>query len=269
MVRRRKKSIVGLIADVIIMVFKGLWHMLKILLPIILTLLASIFYVVVALVYFLWSVWGYSKSDYKEITHNSLWDVFKDKGKRGEYLIYRHLRDKKSNTKWLFNVYIPRDDGRTTEIDVLMIHKSGVYVFESKNYSGWIYGSSDREQWTQCIKPSEDVRTKKYKFFNPIMQNDIHIKYLKPLLDPEIQKSIYPVVVFGDRCVLKNIKLDNNYQMVIRRQDVKRVFRSQFMNSVIDKKTINQIFDSLYHYTQVSNQIKEKHIQDINEVKFN
>ena len=264
---RRKKSILDLIAETIFLILKGLWYMLKISVPIILMLLTSIFYAFVELVHFIWNIWGYNQSEYRNITNNSWWNTFADKGRRGEYLIYRHLREKNANTKWLFNVYIPRGDGRTTEIDVLMIHQSGVYVFESKNYTGWIYGSSKRENWTQCIKPSEEAKTIKYKFFNPIMQNNLHVKHLEHFIDSKIHKHIYPVVVFGDKCVLKNIELDDYSQVVVKRQDIKRFFKSQFKNQVIDSQMINEIYDSLYQYTQISEQMKKKHIEDIHNAK--
>ena len=50
-----------------------------------------------------------------------------------------------------------RDDhvpyqGRTSEIDLLMIHEKGIFVFESKNYSGWIFGSADQLHWTQSLQ---------------------------------------------------------------------------------------------------------------------
>ena len=48
----------------------------------------------------------------------------------------------------LKNLYVPLQ-GKTTEIDLLMIHEKGIFVFESKNYSGWIFGSSDQLNWTQ------------------------------------------------------------------------------------------------------------------------
>lgn len=51
----------------------------------------------------------------------------------------------------LKNVYVPTED-KTTEIDLLMIHEKGIFVFESKNYSGWIFGSADQLNWTQSLE---------------------------------------------------------------------------------------------------------------------
>ena len=65
----------------------------------------------------------------------------------------------------LKNLYVPTN-GRTSEIDILMIHEKGIFVFESKNYSVLIFGSADQLNWTQCL-PNGD----KNKFYNPVRQN--------------------------------------------------------------------------------------------------
>ena len=64
-------------------------------------------------------------------------------GKRGEKLTERELNlvklfGRKGRT--LRNVYIPKDNEETSEIDVVYITQKGIFVFESKNYTGWIFG---------------------------------------------------------------------------------------------------------------------------------
>ncbi|MDM5232918.1 nuclease-related domain-containing protein [Lysinibacillus pakistanensis] len=52
----------------------------------------------------------------------------------------------------LVNAYIPkRNLDELTEIDLLYIDRTGLYVLESKNYSGWIFGNEARQQWTQTM----------------------------------------------------------------------------------------------------------------------
>ena len=77
------------------------------------------------------------------------------------------------------NIYLPNDDGTTTttEIDLIMITTTGVYVFESKNYSGWIFWDENTKFWTQSLKDGE-----KYRFNNPIWQNKKNISALQKLL---------------------------------------------------------------------------------------
>jgi hypothetical protein len=257
--RRRKKSILDAFGALLIVCVKLMVLILK-------ACAWLLFILVPGFIYLLWSMWGYSKSEYKNLTHNSLFTTYLDKGKRGEYLLYRHLKRKNDQAKWLFNLYIPRNDGRTTEIDALMIHPSGIYVFESKNYAGWIFGNASRKEWTQCIKPKENAKTQKYRFLNPLLQNNIHVKYLKPLLSEEVNNFIYPVVVFGNRCKLKHISLDNSTQKVTVLINVRKDIAYQLSHNVLNEATINKIYMDLLQYTQVDDAIKEKHIRDIHDM---
>ena len=48
------------------------------------------------------------------------------------------------------NIIIPSDNG-TTQIDHLLISKYGIYIIETKNIKGWIFGSEKQERWTQVL----------------------------------------------------------------------------------------------------------------------
>lgn len=72
----------------------------------------------------------------------------------------------------------PRSRLETTEIDVVLLHPSGIYVIESKNYSGWIFGKADQRNWTVCLN-----RNTKERVPNPIRQNNGHISALMRVLD--------------------------------------------------------------------------------------
>lgn len=67
--------------------------------------------------------------------------------------------------KILRNVYLPKDNGETSEIDVLYITQKGIFVFESKNYSGWIFGDEKGQYWTAMLPNRQ-----KNRFYNPIKQ---------------------------------------------------------------------------------------------------
>ena len=210
--------------------------------------------------------WGYSKSEYYRITHRPWFKLVTDKGAYGEYLIYRHL-DKKIEGEhyWLFNTYLPRSQTRTTEIDVVLFCSSGIYVFESKNYKGWIFGTENHRVWTQCIKPSQDSRAIKYRFLNPIMQNKLHVTCLKKLLTEEQTAiPVHSIVLFGNRCKLKNIRLTSGKHQVIT--------LDQLFNTYLDiasytpyysSSALRPVYNLLYPMTQVSEEIKQKHIADI------
>lgn len=88
---------------------------------------------------------------------------YKNVGQYGEYLTEYALLSRSMEGYYvvLKNLYLPMK-GKTTEIDLLMIHEKGIFVFESKNYSGWIFGSEDQLKWTQCFKSGQ-----REHFYNP------------------------------------------------------------------------------------------------------
>ncbi len=258
--RSRKKSNI----DVLIKFFALIFTLFF---TVIVSIISWLVRVIPQIIYFIWSICGYSKSEYFKVTHTPLFKLIFDKGAYGEYLIYRHL-DKKitGEHKWLFNTYIPRGETRTTEIDVMLIHSSGIFVFESKNYKGWIFGTESRRVWTQCIKSSENSRAKKYHFLNPIMQNKLHLTCLNDFFsDEQKQLPIYSIVVFGNRCHLKKINLTSGKHNVVLLKQLSSLVPSMILHNNSDNNSTisNSIYSVLYPLTQVSEEIKQKHIADI------
>lgn len=63
-------------------------------------------------------------------------------GKIGEMKIENELNLVKllgRKGKTLRNIYVPTEDEGTSEMDAAFITQEGIFVFESKNYSGWIF----------------------------------------------------------------------------------------------------------------------------------
>ncbi|KKP40246.1 MAG: NERD domain-containing protein [Candidatus Peregrinibacteria bacterium GW2011_GWC2_33_13] len=201
----------------------------------------------------------YKKSAYYQITKNPYLSVKKDLGKYGEYLTYKCLRHFENNGgKFLFNIYIPKENNETTEIDVLLICSKGLFVFESKNYSGWIFGNETQKNWTQIIYDD------KYSFYNPIMQNTSHIKHLKNLVGKNV--PMRSIIVFSDRCTLKDITIKSDGISVINRYKLKPVVMkicNQIQTDLLTETEIYDIYNKLYIYTQVSYEVKSQHIEKI------
>ena len=86
-------------------------------------------------------------------------------GRHGEKLTERELKLVKlfgRKGRILRNVYVPKENGETSEIDVLFITQKGIFVIESKNYSGWIFGDEKAGYWTAMLPNKE-----KNRFYNP------------------------------------------------------------------------------------------------------
>jgi hypothetical protein len=74
------------------------------------------------------------------------------KGKMGESLVIDHAkRHLGEEYIMLNNCTIPDEQNGTTQIDHILISPYGVFIIETKNYTGWIFGSINQKQWTQKI----------------------------------------------------------------------------------------------------------------------
>ena len=120
------------------------------------------------------------------------------KKNKGEAAVRKIIVDNFNSEKFhlLNNITIPFQDG-TTEIDHILVSTKGIFIIETKNYSGWIFGNENSKQWTQVI-----YRVK-HKFQNPIYQNYKHVKALHYYLDFIPKEHIYPIVVFTERAEFK------------------------------------------------------------------
>lgn len=94
------------------------------------------------------------------------------------------------------NVTVPTPNG-TTQIDHVIVSRYGVFVVETKNMDGWIFGSEKSPQWTQSIFG------KKYKFQNPLHQNYRHTRALSEFLGIDHSKFI-SIVMFWGECEFKS-----------------------------------------------------------------
>ena len=175
----------------------------------------------------------YQKTTYCAVTGKSYWSVLDDKGSAGEYWLYKALcHRERMGERFLFNVYLPKENGETTELDMLLLTKKGIFVFESKNYSGWIFGNASDRYWTQTLRTSNGVQ--KNQFYNPILQNKNHALRLAELLGVDI--PVYSIIVFSDRCNLANVQVGDEAVCVANRSVVSRVLQESLCFHLMMKK---------------------------------
>lgn len=206
----------------------------------------------------------YKKSSYKEASGNGFWRTVRDKGNFGEFLTFAKLEKLDGNNKLLTNIYLPKEDGTTTEIDLVMISETGIYVFESKNYSGWIFGNEKYKYWTQSLKNKQ-----KNKFLNPIWQNKGHIKALESILGIRDKGICKSYIVFSERCTLKKINVTSKEVKVIKRNNLMRYIKDDFdkLEKLMSEDDVKDIYSKLTTFTLVGEDIKKKHIEDIKQKK--
>ena len=189
--------------------------------------------------------------------------IFDDewKGRRGEKLTERELNLVKlfgRDGKVLRNVYVPKSNGETSEIDVLFITQKGIFVIESKNYSGWIFGNETDRFWTVCL-PGDS----KNRFYSPILQNRGHIKWLGQYLADET--PLFSIIAFSERCKLKKVTVQSDDVHVIKRDrlyaTVRRIWKSS--DDVLTETEVESLHEHLKLLTNVDEATKAVHVANI------
>jgi hypothetical protein len=99
------------------------------------------------------------------------------------------------------DLYFISKNGYISQVDLVMPTKVGVIVFEIKEYSGWLFGTGNRINWTQVLAYGRE----KYHFYNPIMQNCKHIESIINQDDHFKNIPFFSVVVFFGNCEFKDI----------------------------------------------------------------
>jgi hypothetical protein len=116
-------------------------------------------------------------------------------------LILRLLKKEFPSVTIYHDLIIKKDNGEFSQIDLVLVTSEGIIVFEVKDFSGWIYGNGNNTNWTKVLSYGR----KKYKFYNPIKQNNNHVSELRKTLKQFENIPFFSVIVFFGDCELKEI----------------------------------------------------------------
>ena len=196
------------------------------------------------------------ESIYQKLTNvdirqqKQLWDE-RGKGYYGEFLVFSELYPNiPGECKILMNINIPTAYGKTTEIDLLLIHETGLYVFEMKHYKGTIYGKPHEQYWTQYFRTAQNQR-----FRSPIAQNQYHINALNKI-SPDI--PVHSFVVFtSDEVELKVECNEPNITLCTLSRLRYHLSNLSYKPNVLSMEQINHLFCTLLKYSPTSQQVVE------------
>lgn len=153
--------------------------------------------------------------------------------------------------KLLNDIMIKGKNG-TSQIDHILIGKKGIFVIETKDYSGLIYGEEYSKYWTQIINRSNN------QFYNPIRQNYGHVKSLERYIK---RNDIFiSVIVFTNKSKLKEVK---SKTPVIQLKNLKMFIRRYKSDVRLSKKEIEEIYNLVKKSNIDSNRERKKHVKRI------
>ena len=121
----------------------------------------------------------------------------RSKGKRGEMKMAALLALLPEKDYKVINDLLIQSNGRSTQIDHVVVSIYGIFVIETKYYKGWIYGGENSEFWTQNIYGN------KYNLRNPLWQNQGHVRAIERLIGGSGTVPVYNIVAFSWQASLK------------------------------------------------------------------
>ncbi len=118
--------------------------------------------------------------------------------------IFQTVRN--SYFKILNNLYLPKNSiSDTTTIDSVLIHPTGIYLFENSVFEGWIYGDADSKFWSATVLRNN--RTKNSEYENPVLRSVRNEEAIRRMFEKaeSLPMHIFSYVVFSDKAVLKDV----------------------------------------------------------------
>ena len=176
------------------------------------------------------------------------------RGEAGEKRIEKRLKScfAKGEFRIFTNLVLSTDTGSLTEVDLVLLCRSGVFVIESKNYRGWIFGDPKRATWTQVL------HKRRSQFQNPLHQNYKHCLAIAHCLG--LATGIESLVVFSDQVTFKTQMAAN----VIQEVALVSYIRS-FKHEVFTAAEFNRHGDLLADVKLLSDKVaKRRHLDELN-----
>lgn len=179
-------------------------------------------------------------------------------GRRGERSVEWRLR-------WLPNEYfvindlmLNRGGGYTSQIDHVVVSPYGIFVIETKNISGYIYGRESSKKWKRIWRGwyYGIMRSDEMEFDNPILQNEAHIKALAEIVGNNNVKYI-SIVAFTSNATLR-VTSEHNY--VVYTSQVRRLIRS-FSEPIMSLEQVKHIYYILSSINVTDNSFRVQHAE--------
>ncbi len=147
------------------------------------------------------------------------------------------------------DLILPASDG-TTQIDHVVISRYGIFVVETKNMRGWIFGDADSDRWTQ------NIYGVKHQFQNPLKQNYRHTRCLADFLKVD-HDLIRSVVFFIGDCEFKTSMPRNVINSGLTS------YIKEFKQTCLTSKQVEDIENSLLRLKQDKTLNRQTHLASL------
>ena len=193
----------------------------------------------------------------------------RERGTCSEKKLIRKLLDYGIPPKAIFHdLYVKNGKYGFAQIDVAVATRVGIIVFEVKDYSGWIFGRGKDVKWTQGLYDKYNREKHTYRFYNPVLQNESHIKVLQKQSDQFKTLPFYSVVIFYGNCELRDISFIPDGTFVAKPHRLRDVLDTILENpeaKYTDKREVMNILKSAVDNGNNS-ETQTKHVENIRDM---
>jgi len=178
----------------------------------------------------------------------------KSLGAAGEARVANQLKELNQDEYIVLNdIYIKTEKG-SSQIDHIVVSIYGIFVIETKNFNGWIFGKENSEYWTQVIYK------RKSRFRNPVKQNWAHVFALKEVLSEYNQINYHPIIVFHGRGELRGIE---SKIPVIYDCDILYYIRERYITTNLSIEQVRNIAERLNELNCIDKNARKEHIYHV------
>jgi hypothetical protein len=180
------------------------------------------------------------------------------KGWLGEYQVRRIIgKNNPNKSKYVINNLTFNDGTKSVQIDHLIISPSGLIVIETKNRVGKIYGKEDDLNWTVVFKYGKE----KASMFNPVKQNQGHLKSLEKILSTKT--PMHSIIVFTKNADLREISTQST--PVVYANSLKQFIKDYSVDSAISPEQVLDIYNQLKEIKDNNKITNKEHVESINQ----
>lgn len=206
----------------------------------------------------------------KKISHNVKCEY---RGIKGEFETFKILHNNLIGFFKIFHdVYLEVGKNKTTQIDFVIVHEVGLIVVETKNWFGKIIGAKNDKNWIQSANKVRNI-----KHYNPIVQNENHIKNLKKIIGLEnlnnyniSEENIYSIIAFGNDSDISDININESNLKIVNLKEISNCLNNivQSSKSVLEENHIEELNKLLEPMTNVDDMTKINHIVNVERMKI-
>lgn len=175
-------------------------------------------------------------------------------GSNGERYIAKLLQELPEGYRVL-NDLLLKYEGYTVQIDHVIVSEYGVFVIETKNFRGHIYGSSEQKHWVQINKG------KKHRFYSPIIQNNRHRVALSSICNLPLLK-VFPITVFVGKCELH---LEDVSRTILSKDLLPYIYG--ITEKRLDQSDVEKIYNRLESKNITNESARRHHVAYVQRVK--